>query len=126
MMDSELQKKLSSELEKYQSLQKEHQKYVKARQVLDGQLSENKLVKEELDRLEVAANVYRMIGPVLVKQEVTEAKENVQKRIDYISGEVTRHEGLIKDVDKKQDAMKEALQKLQSQYQQMQQKAAKS
>ena len=29
-----------------------------------------------------------MVGPVLVKQDVVEAKENVQKRIDYIGGEV--------------------------------------
>lgn len=123
-MDSELQKKLTSELEKFQALQKDQQKYVKARQVLDGQLSENTMVKEELDRLEAPANVYKMIGPVLVKQDLTEAKEGVQKRIDYISGEVKRHEGLIKDLEKKQEAQKEVLQKLQTQFQQQQQKLA--
>lgn len=45
-------------------------------------------VFQELDLLDDSANVYRMIGPVLVKQDITEAKENVQKRIDYIGGEV--------------------------------------
>ena len=43
---------------------------------------------QELERVEGSSNVYKMIGPVLVKQEVTEAKDNVQKRIDYISGEL--------------------------------------
>ncbi|XP_060596022.1 prefoldin subunit 6-like [Ruditapes philippinarum] len=123
-MDSELQKKLTTELEKFQALQKDHQKFVKARQVLDGQLSENTLVKEELVKLDSSANVYKMIGPVLVKQDIVEAKEVVQKRIDYISGEVKRHEDMIKDLDKKQESQKEILQKLQTQFQQSQQKAA--
>jgi prefoldin beta subunit len=33
-------------------------------------------------------SVYKLIGPVLVKQDLTEAKQNVQKRIDYINGEM--------------------------------------
>ncbi|KAL4219475.1 Prefoldin subunit 6 [Mactra antiquata] len=123
-MESDLQKKLTNELEKFQGLQKDHQKYIKARQVLDGQLSENTLVKEELDRVESSSNVYKMIGPVLVKQDIAEAKEVVQKRIDYISGEVKRHETMIKDLDQKQESQKEVLQKLQTQFQQMQQKVA--
>ncbi|XP_052788276.1 prefoldin subunit 6-like [Mya arenaria] len=125
-VDSDVQKKLSTELEKYQALQKDQQKYMKARQALDVQLNENTMVKEELERLEAAATVYKMIGPVLVKQEMTEAKDNVQKRIDYISGELKRHDGVIKDIEKKQDTQKETLQKLQSQFQQAQQRAAKS
>ena len=32
--------------------------------------------------------MYKMIGPVLVKQDVEEARQNVQKRIDYINGEM--------------------------------------
>ena len=43
---------------------------------------------QELVRLDSSSNVYKMIGPVLVKQDIAEAKEVVQKRIDYISGEV--------------------------------------
>jgi prefoldin beta subunit len=33
-------------------------------------------------------NVYKLVGPVLLKQELTEAKQTVQKRIDYIQGEM--------------------------------------
>ena len=44
--------------------------------------------QQELIGLEKDANVYKMIGPVLVKQDVEEAKQNVQKRIDYITGEM--------------------------------------
>ena len=44
---------------------------------------------KELDRLEDGAEVYKLIGPVLVRQELTEAKQNVQKRIDYIRKEMS-------------------------------------
>jgi prefoldin beta subunit len=37
--------------------------------------------------LESDANVFKLIGPVLVKQDLEEARQNVNKRIDYITGE---------------------------------------
>lgn len=43
---------------------------------------------QELDLLEGGAVVYKLIGPVLVKQDLEEAKQNVEKRIDYISQEM--------------------------------------
>ncbi|KAK2996653.1 hypothetical protein RJ639_036757 [Escallonia herrerae] len=42
----------------------------------------------ELDLLNEDANVYKLIGPVLVKQDLAEANANVRKRIDYISAEL--------------------------------------
>lgn len=41
-----------------------------------------------MDRLESTANVFKLIGPVLVKQDIQEAKENVKKRIEYITTEM--------------------------------------
>jgi prefoldin beta subunit len=119
-----IQKRLQSELDKFQSVQKEVNKHVGLRQQLEGQLSENTLVKEELDRLEDGSGVFKMVGPALIKQELPEAKQNVQKRIDYISGELKRHENVIKELDKKADAHRETLSKLQHQFQQAQVKAA--
>lgn len=43
---------------------------------------------QELDLVDTTATVYKMIGPVLVKQDAEEARQNVQKRIDYINGEM--------------------------------------
>ncbi|KAH7545146.1 hypothetical protein FEM48_Zijuj01G0062500 [Ziziphus jujuba var. spinosa] len=42
----------------------------------------------ELDLLQEDANVYKLIGPVLVKQDLAEANANVRKRIEYISAEL--------------------------------------
>lgn len=82
------------------------------------------MVKEEMDKLEEGANVFKMIGPVLVKQDLEEARQNVGKRIEYINGELKRHDNTIKDLEKKQETHRENLQKLQHQFQQAQVKAA--
>ncbi|ELT93013.1 hypothetical protein CAPTEDRAFT_78564, partial [Capitella teleta] len=83
-----LQKRLQSELEKYKATQSEFQKCAGTRQKLDAQLNENTMVKDELDRLEPDAKVYKMMGPVLINQDLDEAKQTVGKRIDYINGEM--------------------------------------
>jgi len=44
-----------------------------------------------MQRLDDDSNVYKLIGPVLVKQDQEEAKQNVQKRIDYINTELWVH-----------------------------------
>lgn len=119
-----MQKRLQGELEKLKAVQKDYQKCVTARQQLDSQLKENTIVLEELKRLEADATVYKMIGQVLVKQDLEESKQNVEKRIDYISKEIKRHEGTIKDLEKKQEGHREAMAKLQSAFQQQQVKAA--
>ncbi|KAI0234324.1 hypothetical protein LSAT2_015501 [Lamellibrachia satsuma] len=118
-----IQKRLQKELEKFKSVQKDYQKSVAARQQLDAQFNENTLVKQELDLLDDSTTVYKMIGPVLVKQDTEESRQNVQKRIDYITGEMKRHEGSIQDLEKKQESHRENLAKLQHQFQQQQVKA---
>ncbi|CAH1396323.1 unnamed protein product [Nezara viridula] len=89
----ELQAKLQAELDKFKAVEKEYHKAVSQRQVLDGQLHENTGVKQELDLLKDDGEVYKLIGPVLVKQDLTEAKQNVAKRMDYIKGEFLRYKG---------------------------------
>merc|ERR1712122_170969 len=114
-----MQAQLQEKVEKLQQKQKVQQKTLVQRQTLDSQLNENKLVKEEIDRLEDDARVFKLIGPALVKQETTEAKQNVEKRIEYISGELKRHDATLADLDKKQDELKEELGSLQAQMQKL-------
>ena len=42
---------------------------------------------QELDLLEEDAAVYKLVGPVLVRQEVSEARLTVEKRLEYITKE---------------------------------------
>uniref|UniRef100_G3MQT1 Probable prefoldin subunit 6 n=2 Tax=Amblyomma TaxID=6942 RepID=G3MQT1_AMBMU len=119
-----LHKALVQEVEKYKTLQKDFQKTFSLRQKLDSQLNENSVVKDELNVLEPEAGVYKLIGPVLVKQSLEDAKQNVNKRLEYITAEMKRHDTLLKDLEKKQEAQREAIHKLEEQIQQSQGKGA--
>jgi len=119
-MAEAIQKKLQAELEKYKQMQKDVQKSMAARQKLEAQLTENNIVKEELDLLDSQNTVYKLIGPVLVKQDADEAKATVAKRLEYINGEIQRYESLLKDMEKKSEAHREVLSSLQQEYQRAQ------
>lgn len=62
--------------------------------------------------------VLKLVGPVLISQALDDAKQNVQKRIDYINAEVKRQEARFKELERKQDAQRETIQKLQQTLQQ--------
>ncbi|XP_078497747.1 prefoldin subunit 6 [Lissotriton helveticus] len=123
-MAEQLQKKLQAEVEKYQQLQKDLNKCMSARQKLEAQVTENNIVKEELDLLDVSNTVFKLIGPVLVKQDLEEAKATVSKRLDYINGEIKRYESQMKDMEKKSEQQREVLSKLQQDFQKAQAKVS--
>lgn len=125
-MVEEIQKKLQDEIDKYKQVQKDYHKALLKRQQLDGQFNENTVVKEELNFLKPQNQVFKLIGPVLVKQELAEAKENVKKRMEYIASEIKRIDDVIAALDKKQESHRENLEKLQQAFQQAQMKKASS
>ena len=54
------------------------------------------------------ANVFKLVGPALIKQDLVEARSNVDKRLEYIKGEMDRLDGQIKSTQgKMQDKEKE-------------------
>merc|ERR1712156_373483 len=114
-----MQAQLQEKVEKLQGQQKTRQKTLMARQTLDSQLSENKLVKDELDNLEEDAKVFKLIGPALIRQDTNDAKQNVNKRIEYINGELKRQDETLADLSKKEDDLKEELQTIQTQMQKL-------
>ncbi|TQD81228.1 hypothetical protein C1H46_033257 [Malus baccata] len=90
------------------------------------QLGENELVLKELDLLSEDANVFKLIGPVLVKQDLAEARANVRKRIEYISAELKRLDATLQDMEEKQNSKKETILKLQQRAQALQAGKAKA
>ncbi|XP_059202298.1 prefoldin subunit 6 [Centropristis striata] len=119
-MAEAIQKKLKAEVEKYTQMQKDVSKSMSARQKLETQLTENNIVKEELDLMDSTNIVYKLIGPVLVKQDLDEAKATVTKRLEYINGEIQRYETLLKEMEKKSEQHREVLSSLQQEYQKAQ------
>ena len=106
-MAAALQGRLETASADFQRLQNDLTLAVDARQKLEAQLSENELVKkvsaasslhalgvhntplwQEFSTLTEKNAVYKLIGPVLVKQDQAEAKANVEKRLEFITSEM--------------------------------------
>ncbi|XP_046845137.1 prefoldin subunit 6-like [Xenia sp. Carnegie-2017] len=113
-----LQNHMQQELGNFQEIQKSIQKAINNRQKLDAQLNENKIVLEELNHIE-EGSIYKLIGPVLVKQDPVEAKDTVTKRIAYISKEIERIDLTVKDLESKFQKHKQTLGGLQQQFQKL-------
>jgi prefoldin beta subunit len=90
-------------LAEMKGLQQKKSKCVESRHQLESQKTENELVREELYHLEDGAGVYKLIGPVLVSQDASDAKMIVEKRLEYITGEMKRTDITIDDFEKKEE-----------------------
>ncbi len=60
------------------------------------------LIMQELELLDEDANIFKLVGPVLIKQDPLEATSNVKKRLEFIKGEVDRLDAQLKRLDDKQ------------------------
>ena len=55
---------------------------------LTAKRNENELVLKEFDLLDADSNVYKLVGPILAKQDLNESKGNVKERIKFLDGEM--------------------------------------
>merc|ERR1711892_41976 len=96
-----MQKELEGPGEKGSKSNKERETIGKAIGNLEAQLSETKVVLNELEILKEDSIVYKLLGPVLVKQDKQEAVSNVKQRSDYMESDLKRNEKALGDVDSK-------------------------
>ena len=61
---------------------------VDARQKLESQQQENQGVQSEFASLDGDSNIYKLIGPVLLKQDKNEAVMAVNGRLEFIEKEM--------------------------------------
>ncbi|RKF82050.1 putative prefoldin subunit 6 [Golovinomyces cichoracearum] len=87
-IETELQQKLSNNLVQYKKLMCNHQ---------------------EFSNLDNNTNIYKLCGPVLLKQDRTEAVLAVDARIEFINNEIKRVEKQIEDVQSKCNAIREKM-----------------
>jgi len=80
-------------------------------------------VQKEFSKLAKDANIYKLVGPVLLKQDRSEAILAVDGRLEYIEKETKRVERQIRDIQEKSESKKMEVYKLQTQMQQAQQQA---
>ncbi|EEU42379.1 uncharacterized protein NECHADRAFT_19887, partial [Fusarium vanettenii 77-13-4] len=95
-------------------LRLELQSAVASRQKLEGQKQENLGVQQEFDRLQDGETIYKLTGPVLLKQDKVEAESTVKGRLDFISSEISRFENQIKETQDKLEKKKTEIIQIQS------------
>jgi len=74
-------------------------------------------VQKEFSILSEDANIYKLIGPVLLKQDKNEAIMNVDRRLGHIQSEIKRIEGQIKSLEEKSEKQRAEIIQLQTQAQ---------
>lgn len=90
---------------------------VEARQKLEAQQQENKAVQKEFTSLADDSGIYKLVGPVLLKQDKTEALSAVEGRLDFIGKEITRTEARIKELQEGSEKKRVELLQLQQKMQ---------
>ncbi|KAJ5235294.1 Prefoldin [Penicillium citrinum] len=118
------QKQLQALSDEFQQLQTELEGLVDARQKLESQQQENQGVQSEFAQLDDEAKIYKLVGPVLLKQDKTEATMAVNGRLEFIEKEIKRIEGEIKEKEEQGDKKRAEVLQIQSQAQQQQAAAA--
>ncbi|KAI6191281.1 hypothetical protein M3Y97_00211700 [Aphelenchoides bicaudatus] len=106
--------RFDAECVKLRDLDKQQAKHVSNRRLLETQLTENKMVREELDKLEEGEVVMKLIGPTLLKQDTEEVSINVNKRIEYIENEIKRLESTMESHAKEMDKQRKLVAEISS------------
>ncbi|KAJ0408648.1 hypothetical protein ATCC90586_006349 [Pythium insidiosum] len=121
-----LKEQVDSEMARYRALQEEVQVLASQRQQFAQQANENGMVKQELDLLDDDAKVYKLIGPVLLKQEVGDAKTNVKKRLEFINNELEKVSTKIEQKEKDAVEIRKSIAQMQMEMQRRAAEAARS
>ncbi|KAL8828377.1 MAG: hypothetical protein Q9170_006628 [Blastenia crenularia] len=106
MSTSDTQQKLQTLSDEYQTLQTDLESQISSLRRLESQHQENTSVRNEFSTLTPESNIYKLVGPVLLKQEKAEAETAVQGRLEFIGKEMKRVEKLISDLQSQSEGKK--------------------
>ncbi|KAI4253301.1 MAG: hypothetical protein LQ352_003768 [Teloschistes flavicans] len=103
---SDPQHTLQNLSDEYQKLQTDLQPLITSLRRLESQSQENLSVQREFSTLSDDSKIYKLIGPVLLKQEKAEAESAVEGRLGWIEGEIKRVSSQIEDLQSKSEKKK--------------------
>ncbi|KRY36098.1 Thymidylate synthase, partial [Trichinella spiralis] len=107
--------RLELEILKLQNIQNDIKKQARIRQQVETQYTENHFALEELNLLTDQTLIYKMIGPVLVKHSLAEAKGTIIKRLEFIEQEKKRLDDALEKAKNEVVAQKDKINFLQNQ-----------
>ena len=92
-----IQKDVEAAVAEIKKLENELRKVITNKATMTEKKQENEMVLSEFKGLDADANVYKLVGPILCKQELSECKSNVEKRIEFCNKEIARQDALESD-----------------------------
>ena len=99
----ELYKQYEFLVKENECIEKEQSKIRVALSNYENKKTENNIVKKELSLLDDEDVVYKLIGPILVQQETSDAKIQVDSRIEMINKEILKlektYQGNVKKIE---------------------------
>ena len=105
----ELYKQYEFLIKENQCIEKEQSKIRVAINNFENKKNENNIVKSELALLDDEDIVYKLIGPILVQQDISDAKLQVDSRIEIINKEIHKLEKNYQTNTKKIDANRQKI-----------------
>ena len=105
----ELYKQYEFLIKENQCIEKEQSKIRVAINNFENKKNENNIVKSELALLDDEDIVYKLIGPILVQQDISDAKLQVDSRIEIINKEIHKLEKNYQNNTKKIEANRQKI-----------------
>ncbi|KAL3913757.1 MAG: hypothetical protein SGILL_006365 [Bacillariaceae sp.] len=110
---------IDEEVANFRNIQEQLQRVQGDLQLVMGQMTENEMVQQELILLDSSTNVYKMVGPVLIKNSLDDAKDTVSKRLEFIMDEKKRLEDKVEELETRGKAISAKVQQMQASLQQV-------
>ena len=110
----ELYKQYEFLIKENQCIEKEQSKIRVAINNFENKKNENNIVKAELALLDDEDVVYKLIGPILVQQETSDAKIQVDSRIEIINKEIHKLEKNYQTNSKNMEANRQKISDIQA------------
>ena len=101
-------------LKENECIEKEQSKIRVAISNYENKKTENTIVKKELDLIDEEDVVYKLIGPILVQQETSDAKIQVDSRIEIINKEIHKLEKNYQTNSKNMEANRQKISDIQA------------
>jgi prefoldin beta subunit len=92
---------VDAEIAKFREMQEQLHALRGDLQVVMGQQTENEMVQTELNLLDSSSGVFKRVGPVLVRQDLEDAKDTVAKRLEFIQKEQDGIKNKLADLENK-------------------------
>ncbi len=112
----EIQQAIQAESNEIKKIEVEYNKVVTGKRSLVEKKTENEQVQSEFKLVEDGATIYKLVGPIMQKVDLGEAKTNVKTRLDYIQKEVDRMDHLEKEFLVKVEEKKKLIMKHQAEF----------